>query len=381
VKLISESDLAHIEAHLAARLDRLLNADGLATMNAVIRAYVLAGGKRVRPQLCLWTYRRVGGSGLRVQGSGFRSQASGPHATLENTYSAQAASIAESPNPEPLLDAACAWELFHAFLLAHDDIIDSAQTRREQAALHRQLAALDHNSPKFGTDLAIVAGDLLFSAAMRLWHELEVPPEQYRALLKLFSRVASITGFGQAIDICQSQVPIGEVNEETLLREYHWKTAAYTFEGPMLSGAILAGADADTQAAISRYALSLGQAYQMQNDLIDLSAGAHEGCDLVQGKRTITLIAARNQLSAAQREAFDGKLEVLRTANGHALQYADEIRRELLVGGAAGRTRERIEKFLQEARAAASSRTVPDALQQGMNSLLDALQKQYFVAV
>jgi len=379
VKLVSEDNLKQIDTHLAKVLDRLLAADGLSAMNSVIRAYVLAGGKRVRPQLALWTWLQCEASTPGIETppspSGFS------FTVADRPLTDQPLPTPPGPNPQSLLDAACAWELFHAFLLAHDDIIDSAETRREQAALHRQLSSLDHDSPKFGSDLAIVAGDLMFSAAMRLLHELDVQPGPYRSLLQLFSRVATITGFGQAIDICQSQVPIEDVCEETLLREYHWKTAAYTFEGPMLTGAILAGADLPTQLAISSFALALGQAYQMQNDLIDLSAEAHEGCDLVQGKRTITLITARSQLAPARRAEFDRKLDALRTANGHSLQLADEIRRELLDNGAARRTAERIDRFLTSARSAAMDSAIPQPLGGAMQQLLHSLQRQYFVAV
>ena len=58
--------------------------------------------------------------------------------------------------------------------------------------------------------------------------------------------------------------------------------------------AILAGASEGAQRAISRFALALGQAYQLQNDLLDLSQPVHEGSDLVQGKRTIALVRARD---------------------------------------------------------------------------------------
>jgi hypothetical protein len=55
LKLIADEDLKALEGHLACLLDRLLDADGLAPMKRVIGGYVLAGGKRVRPQLCVWT--------------------------------------------------------------------------------------------------------------------------------------------------------------------------------------------------------------------------------------------------------------------------------------------------------------------------------------
>lgn len=350
MKLLSDEHLSQIESHLERLLARVLDAPGLAPLNDVIRSYVLCGGKRVRPQLCAWTYLNVRKTRVGAL-------------------------------PAALLDLAGSWELFHAFLLCHDDIIDGADRRREQASLHRQLQSLDHNCPRFGMNLGIVAGDLLFSSAMRLWHEMDLPAKVYRDELRLFSRVACTTGFGQAIDICQSHVPLDEVREDTLLREYHWKTAAYTFEGPMLSGAIAAGADSETQAAISTFALALGQAYQLQNDLLDLAAPSHEGCDLMQGKRTITLIRARAAMGASQRRDFDRMLQSLASANGTAAQICEMLREQLRTSGAAQQTRTLIDEFLATAREATCDRSLPSRLRTSMKKLLAVLEDGYFVTV
>lgn len=321
-------------------------------MNELIRCYVLAGGKRIRPQLCLWTYEK---SGARGQGSGV--------------------------SPAVPLDLACAWELFHAFLLVHDDIIDNSFTRRGEASLHRQLASLDGNTTAFGANLGIVAGDLLFSAATRVWHELELPDDLYRAELKLYSRIATTTGFGQAIDICQSHAGLDEVDEHLLLKEYHWKTAAYTFEGPMLSGAIMARVSDGAMGAISRFALSLGQAYQIQNDLLDLSNPAHEGSDLVQGKRTIALVRARSAMADGRRADFDRRLDELKHANGQALGIAEGLRRDLWNSGAIETTQDLIADFLGAAYSASQDPALPPPLSSAMSQMLSSLKQQYFLTV
>jgi geranylgeranyl diphosphate synthase type I len=337
--------LQKIESHLSRLLARIFAADGLAPVNELIRSYVLSGGKRIRPQLCVWTCQQSAGNRLL---------------------------------PASLLDLACGWELFHAFLLAHDDIIDNADTRRDQPSLHRQLAALDGNTKQFGVNLGIVAGDLMFSAAMQLWHDLDLPADVYRAELKLFSRIASLTGFGQAIDICQSHGGWDAVDEQVLLREYHWKTAAYTFEGPMLSAAILAGVSDEAQAAISRFALALGQAYQLQNDLLDLSRPAHDGGDLVQGKRTVTLIRARAALPDDRRARFDQRLAELRHANGGAVALAESLRAELRESGAVEQTQVLIDEFLTTSERAARDAALPPSLATAMTALLESLRAQYF---
>ncbi len=404
MKLLCDKDLAGLETHLRRVLVRTL-ATGLATAESpgdsaiesaiespgvsplrdAIAAYVLHGGKRLRPQLCLWTYRCAVGSRQSAVGS------------EEGEGAATSASLptADCRLPTSLLDLACGWELFHAFLLVHDDIIDGADRRRDRPSLHRHLQSLDSDSARFGMNLGIVAGDLLFSAAMRLWHEVDLPDAQYRPALRLFSRIASTTGFGQAIDIVQGHVPIGEVREATLLREYHWKTAAYTFEGPMLTAAVLAGLGEGACAAIGRYALALGQAYQLQNDLADLLAPSHEGSDLVQGKRTVTLVRARAAMTAADRRTLDGRLKSLdaltgggrevgqhgaRDAAREGVRLAESLRRDLLTAGAAGRTQALVDDFLRTAETAAADRELPPGLASGLGGLLGALRKGYFAA-
>ncbi len=344
--LLPQADADRIEAAIDAALSALPRTSDLAFFQDAIRSFVLAGGKRIRPQLCVWTFRKT----------------------------APSAAIA----PDALYSIACGWELFHAFLLVHDDIIDEAETRRNAPSLHRNLETTGPVTPKIGHDLAVVAGDLLFSAAMHAFNEADLPPNLYRRQLRLFSRIALTTGLGQALDIAQANRPLDDAREWNLLREYHWKTAAYTFEGPMLSGAILAGADESVQQSIARYALSLGQAYQLQNDLIDLAQPAHEGCDLLQGKRTVTLVRARLAMDEHRRRSFDSMLEELPAGNSAAVGIAEQLRREIIAVGAVDKTRTLIREFLDDARMAAEEPILPGDLRHGLVGLLDTLQRKYF---
>lgn len=360
VKLLSEKQFSQVESRLNLLLDRIFQAEGLSSFNSIIRTYVMAGGKRLRPQLCIWTYQQAAGS---------RQQA-----VDEPSLLAACCTL-----PASLLDIACGWELFHAFLLAHDDIIDNSDRRRDRLSLHRQLASLDGESLTFGTNLCIVAGDLLFSAAMRIWHELDLPGEMYKEQLKLFSRIACTTGYGQAIDICQSHAELDAVEESTLLREYRWKTAAYTFEGPMLSGAILAGVCKAGQDAISRFALELGQAYQLHNDLIDLSHPAEKGGDLEQGKRTPALIRARGLMTDLQRHEFDDRLTQIRTSDQASLIAAEYLRNAMATCGAIEQTCDLIDQSLNAADEATQDPSLSPQLSAAMHELLNSVRSTYFV--
>ncbi len=352
--LVPPSDLQRLDRHLDRCLTRVLDdavppAAGLGRMNDRLRKYAQRGGKRVRPQLCLWAFDHAGGT---------RDAAGDP--------------------PPAVLDVCCAWEVFHAFLLVHDDLIDAADTRHAAPSLHRQLQQLDHDGEQFGRNLAIIAGDLLFGAALRLVAECDAPPAARCDLMQLFSRIACTTGFGQAIDILQAEVPLGGVSEATLLREYHWKTAAYTFEGPLVSGAMLAGAGPDARAGLARFARTLGQAYQLQNDLADLFAPAHDGCDLIQGKRTPTLLRARSTLPPERQGEFDRRVDALRSANGHAVEQAEQLRRELFASGAVEQTGRLVRDLLTDACATAAEPAVGAGLGAGLAELVAGLEATYF---
>lgn len=347
MRLISRTDHEQVERGLALRLREALRGGLPAPDSKAIGDFVLAGGKRIRPQLTIWTWR---------QASGRR----------------------DGPVDPDILKIAIGWELFHAFLLIHDDLIDSADVRRDLPALQHALASLHDGCGQTGASLAIVAGDLLFAAAMSLWHELALPDDRFRESLKLFSRVASLTGLGQAIDILQQRVPLEEVAEETLLREYCWKTAAYTFEGPMLSAAVACGLNPAARDAVSRFAMAIGQAYQLQNDLFDLATPCHAGSDLVQGKRTFTLVSHRAQLGLAARERLDRQLQSIAENNGQALALAEELRGSLLAEGAAKRTVQLIASLLRDAADAGHDPSLPRPFRDGLAGLLGSLKQDYF---
>ena len=333
-----------LESHLRHRLAGVLDANRIGPLAQAVQDYVLAGGKRLRPQLCLWTLSHCG----------------------------------EDESGDAAMDVACGWELFHAFLLVHDDIIDAADRRRSRPSLHRHLASLDSDSAAFGVNLGIVAGDLLFAAAMTLWHGADLDGPPLRDMLRLLSRVALQTGVGQAADIVMSHAPLSNVDGAAVLRGYHGKTAAYTFEGPMLSGAILGGAGESARACLSRFAVALGQAYQLHNDLLDLAGPINDGCDLVQGKRTLTLVTARQLAGEEGGRRIDAALSAIRPGAGDACDRAADLREMIYAVGAVEATRRGTADLLEEARAAAGDGRLPGELSRALGGLLGDLERGYF---
>ena len=347
VNLLPDDQRDAIEAGLARRLDALLCGGDLADVGPVTRAVVdhvvHGGGKRVRPQLCLWACRAYGGD----------------------------------PTGPAAMDVACGWELFHAFLLVHDDLIDASASRRGRPSLHRKLASLDGDSATFGANLAIVAGDLLFAAAIRLWHGDDaqsdpLPTDVRRRLLSLFGRVSLQTGAGQAADVTFGHLSIESADESRVLAGYGAKTAAYTFEGPAVSGAILAGADADACRRLSAFSLALGKAYQLHNDLLDLARPAVVGGDLEQAKRTVTLLRGWASSDGDGRESMGRDLRVVESpgATEDRLAAAERLRRRLHDVGAIESTRRLVSDLVAEAREHADAPAT--------RGLLDSLDRDYF---
>ena len=210
-------------------------------------AYILnSGGKRLRPLLVLLSAKAVGGS-------------------FKNAYNA-AASV----------------EMLHNFTLVHDDIMDNADKRRGRLTLHKKY---DHNT-------AILTGDSLLSVA-------------YEYLLKDCNGSAKelISSFTHGlIEVCegQSMDTDFESRKNVSLSEYitmiKKKTAAMA-EMCCRIGALLGGGSKDQVTALGNYGLNLGIAFQIQDDLLDISAdekkfGKTIGGDLVEGKKTFLFLEA-----------------------------------------------------------------------------------------
>ena len=146
----------------------------------------------------------------------------------------------------------------------------------------------------------------------------------------------------------------------------------------MLSAAVACGLKREAQDAVSRFAMAIGQAYQLQNDLVDLATPCHAGSDLVQGKRTVTLVSHRAQLSRTARERLDRQLRSIAESNGQALSLAEELRGTLLAEGAAARTVELIETLLSDAAAAGNDPSLPTQFRGSLAALLGSLRRDYF---
>ncbi|WP_456366937.1 polyprenyl synthetase family protein [Thermococcus sp.] len=207
------------------------------------RHYPLAGGKRVRPFVVLRATEAVGG------------------------------------DPEKALHPAAAVELIHNYSLVHDDIMDMDELRRGRPTVHKL----------WGVNMAILAGDLLFSKAFEAITKAEVSPEKKARILGVLVRTSNMLCEGQALDI--EFETRDEVTVEEYLRMISGKTGAL-FQGSAEIGAIIGTDNEDHIRALSKWGMNVGIAFQIWDDVLDLIAdeeklGKPVGSDIRKGKKTL----------------------------------------------------------------------------------------------
>ncbi|MFY4722934.1 polyprenyl synthetase family protein [Streptomyces sp. LaBMicrA B280] len=273
----------------------------------VVRDFVFAGGKRIRPLMCVLGWHAGRGHG----------------------------------DTGPVIRAAASLELFHAFALIHDDLMDHSDTRRGRPTVHRALAAR-HRSDTFGESAALLMGDLALAWSQEMFNDAGLSPEQLVAALEIVDAMRDAIVYGQYMDLDVTDQPTDDMDRALAVIRY--KTAKYTVEHPLHLGAVLAGADPGIRAVLSAYAMPLGEAFQLRDDLLGVfghpaDTGKPVLDDLREGKRTVLL-------ALAVRHADPGQRATLRRLVGDPHLDADQaaiVRAVLTDTGARARTEERID--------------------------------------
>ena len=259
--------LADISATVDAALAALDLPDQPAGLYDPVRYVLGGGGKRVRPALVLLAAEAWGGAGAR----------------------------------DRALPAALAVEAFHNFTLVHDDIMDHAATRRGRPTVHE----------RWDGPTAVLAGDLLMGLAYRLLGETDADVGR---LLRSFSRMVAALCEGQTLDLAFERR--ADVTVDDYLDMIDRKTGAL-LDLSLELGAVVGGADDAAVAEVRRAGRLLGRAFQIQDDLLDLTAegdgwGKTIGGDLVEGKKAYLALRAVELAEGDERawlaQALDGGL-------------------------------------------------------------------------
>ena len=227
-----------LKAWMQPHLDRVeqalsagIAADSPAALGQAMRYAVLDGGKRLRPLLVLATAETVG----------------------------------HAPQSAAALNAACAIELIHAYSLVHDDMpcMDNDVLRRGKPTVHVQ----------FGEAQALLAGDALQTLAFEMLTPCDnsVSAAVQAACVGLLARASGYLGMagGQAIDLAS----VGQRLSEDQLREMHrLKTGALLLCSVQMGAACVPDVPTPVQAALTRFGQALGLAFQVVDDVLDVTA-------------------------------------------------------------------------------------------------------------
>jgi len=262
-----------------------------------LRSTVLAGGKRLRPAFCFWSFVGLGGD----------------------------------PDDRRVIDAGAALEMLHAAALLHDDVIDGSAVRHGAATAHVQYAAWHRDtgwrgdSGRFGAGVAILLGDLALAYSDRLLAG--APPEA----AEVFDEVRLELNVGQYLDVLGGAGPgTGDrasppddpggsgiqdgagVTRARLIGRY--KTAKYTVERPLHLGAALAAPQrfSGVAGALSSFGLPLGEAFQLRDDLLGVFGdpavtGKPVDDDLREGKPTLLAGLARAGATGTGARLFEDR--------------------------------------------------------------------------
>ncbi len=218
---------------------------------------------------------------------------------------------ASKRTPPSLYHASTCIEFLHVFMLIHDDIIDRSDLRRGKPAMHRMLQATVPSSDpaRLGSDLAIIAGDIVYALAIDAFLAIQEDPARKERALKYFIQTAAFTAMGEFIDTVSGVDKLANISEKDVFLNYSLKTARYTFDCPLVTGAILAGAPKRETDLLAEFGLLIGQAFQIQDDIIGIfqtekTIGKSILSDLEEQKKTILTVHAYRTLKGKKLAAF-----------------------------------------------------------------------------
>jgi geranylgeranyl diphosphate synthase type I len=220
---------------------------------------ILSGGKRIRPIMMCVGYESAGGK-----------------------------------QKQEILKTSVSIELIHAFVLMHDDIIDRDDFRHGVKTMHARYRdynkkTIRKDADHFGQSISIILGDFIYSLGNQVLFESNF---EFELIVHALNKVQSIVGLtcvGEIQDIYMEYK--NTASEEEILAMYKNKTAKYTFEGPLQLGAILAGADDEFCDSITKFAVPIGIAFQLRDDILGVfgdskKTGKPTDSDIAEGKQT-----------------------------------------------------------------------------------------------
>src|SRR5881394_1271842 len=258
-----------------------------------------SGGKRVRPALTILSDYAVGGDGRN----------------------------------ESAIRMATVMEFLHTATLVHDDVIDSAETRRNRPSINSE----------FGNQTAVLMGDWLYMSAFET-----SLAERSLPILDILTAVTRRMTEGELLQLTL----LGQTDtSETQYFDVIARKTAYLFSACCEIGALLGGATAEQQACLRDYGMNLGIAFQLIDDLLDFTStedvlGKPAGADLVEGKVSLPLI-----LLLQRQPELRLSIQTIISEGGYQSISRQSLLDALAGTGALALARERAIEYAEAARA------------------------------
>ena len=208
-------------------------------------------------------------------------------------------------------------EALHAYMLVIDDVADHAPTRRGQPTAHMQMEAFlaeKHaagNYKQTATDMAISGALTGQHKAQVIFAKLPIEPERKQRAVEIINNRLIRTGLGQILDMASTTgIPMDTDIIKSIALS---KTAYYSFQMPLETGSVLAGAPDASIKLLKKYALHAGFAFQLQDDIMGVfgdekKMGKSAKSDIIEGKQTLLLAFATEAATKAQREELQRAL-------------------------------------------------------------------------
>lgn len=304
-----------------------------------LRDFVLSSGKRIRPILFYFGYIIAGGK-----------------------------------EKNKILKTSILLEFIHTFFLIHDDIIDQSNFRHGNLSIHYKYEKKygdifkNKNLQQFGISMAIIIGDLALNYGYEILHNSDFPSDLKNKAFNELSQIVSNTLKGQIFDLI---LEIGSSYEiDKILTANEYKTAKYTIEGPLHLGAILAGADEYFLESLSKFAIPVGIAFQIQDDIIGIfgdekKTGRPVGLDIREGKKTLLISKAMEKTDEKQRNILNN---VLGNKN-ISFEEINKIREIIIKTGSLEFSKTKARKLIDDAKKSLDDLDTPKENKKFLNDL------------
>ena len=250
-------NLNYIQSHITHDMQavdtviRLSLHSEVSLINTIGEHIINGGGKRLRPALVLL--------------------AGGIFGNIQSQHHALAAIV----------------EFIHTATLLHDDVVDESAMRRGKSTANHL----------FGNAASVLVGDFLYSRAFQMMVKL-----QNMRVMEILSEATNIISEGEVLQLMN--IHNADITEQDYLKVIHFKTAKL-FEAATRLGAVISNANKTDENALAQYGMRLGTAFQLIDDVLDLSGDASQigknlGDDLSEGKPTLPLLIAMQRGNSAQ---------------------------------------------------------------------------------